>query len=110
MALNLGIYVNNRAAVFLGEEYSLGRLLEAAVLAEELGFDFVSVGDSIIAKPRYSPIPVLSAIAACTQRIKLATGILQPHMRHPWLLAQEWATLDVISGGRTILGVGLGTG
>ena len=53
----------------------------------ELG-EFVSVGDSITAKPRYTPIPVLSAIAAKTHRIGLATGILQPHMRHPALLAQ----------------------
>ena len=110
MALNLGIYVNNRAAVFLGESYSLDNLLKAAVLAEDAGFDFVSVGDSILAKPRYMPIPVLSAIAVRTERIKLATGILQPHMRHPVLLAQEWATLDVLSKGRTLLGVGLGTG
>ncbi len=68
MPVSLGIYVNNRAAVFLGEEYSLERLLEAAAVAEELGFEFVSVGDSILAKPRYSPIPVLSAIAARTSR------------------------------------------
>jgi alkanesulfonate monooxygenase SsuD/methylene tetrahydromethanopterin reductase-like flavin-dependent oxidoreductase (luciferase family) len=105
-----GIYVNNRAALFMGEAFSLSRLLEAAVLAEDLGFDFVSVGDSPLAKPRYAPIPVLSAIAARTRRIRLATGILQPHMRNPVLLAQEWATLDVLSAGRTVLGVGLGTG
>lgn len=102
--------MNNRAAVFLGERYGLEQLLEAAALAEELGFDFVSVGDSILAKPRYSPIPVLAAIAGRTRRLGLATGILQPHMRNPVLLAQEWATLDVLSGGRTTLGVGLGTG
>jgi alkanesulfonate monooxygenase SsuD/methylene tetrahydromethanopterin reductase-like flavin-dependent oxidoreductase (luciferase family) len=105
-----GIYVNNRAAVFLGEAFSLDRLLDAAIAAEESGFDFVSVGDSILAKPRYMPIPVLSAIAARTRRIKLATGILQPHMRNPVVLAEDWATLDVLSAGRTILGVGLGTG
>ncbi|MCC6455354.1 MAG: LLM class flavin-dependent oxidoreductase [Caldilineaceae bacterium] len=110
MSVDLGIYVNNRAAVFLGEAYSLEKLLEAASLADELGFGFVSVGDSILAKPRYMPIPVLSAIAARTKQIRLATGILQPHMRHPVLLAQEWATLDELSGGRTILAVGLGTG
>jgi alkanesulfonate monooxygenase SsuD/methylene tetrahydromethanopterin reductase-like flavin-dependent oxidoreductase (luciferase family) len=85
-------------------------MLEAALLAEQAGFDFVSVGDSILAKPRYMPIPVLSAIAARTSKIGLATGILQPHMRHPVLLAQEWATLDILSGGRSILAVGLGTG
>src|SRR5215212_11073975 len=84
-----GVYVNNRAAVFMGEAFSLDRLLENAVIAEEAGLDFVSVGDSITAKPRYTPIPVLAAIAAKTRRVGLATGILQPHMRNPVLLAQE---------------------
>ena len=105
-----GVYVNNRAAVFMGEAFSLDRLLDNAVIVEEVGLDFVSVGDSITAKPRYTPIPVLAAIASKTRRVGLATGILQPHMRNPVLLAQDWATLDVISGGRTLLGVGLGTG
>jgi alkanesulfonate monooxygenase SsuD/methylene tetrahydromethanopterin reductase-like flavin-dependent oxidoreductase (luciferase family) len=105
-----GVYVNNRAAVFMGEAFSLDRLLDNAVIAEQVGLDFVSVGDSITAKPRYTAIPVLAAIAARTKRVGLATGILQPHMRNPVLLAQDWATLDVISGGRTLLGVGLGTG
>jgi len=106
----LGIYVNNRAAVFMRETYSLAKLLEAARLAEQLGFEFVSVGDSPLAKPRYTPIPVLAAIAAQTSRIRLSTGILQPHMRHPVMLAQDWATLDELSGGRTWFTVGLGTG
>jgi len=105
-----GVYVNNRAAVFMGEAFSLDRLLDNAVIAEEVGLDFVSVGDSITAKPRYTAIPILSAVAARTRRVGLGTGILQPHMRHPVLLAQDWATLDVISGGRSLLGVGLGTG
>ena len=105
-----GVYVNNRAAVFMGEAFSLDRLLDNAVMAEQAGLDFVSVGDSITAKPRYTAIPVLAAIAARTRRVGIGTGILQPHMRSPVLLAQDWATLDVISGGRTLLGVGLGTG
>jgi alkanesulfonate monooxygenase len=105
-----GIYVNNRAAVFMGERFSLSNLIEAAVLAEDLAFDFASVGDSILAKPRYMPIPVLSALAARTSRIELATGILQPHMRNPVLLAKDWTTLDVLSNGRSVFTVGLGTG
>ena len=105
----LGVYVNNRAAVFL-DDYELSDLIELAVAAEAHGYDFVSVGDSLLAKPRYSPIVVLAGIAQATERIELSTGILQPHMRNPLMLAQEWATLDVLSRGRTTLGVGVGTG
>lgn len=108
--VKLGVFLNNRGAVFLGEEYSLGSLVQLAVDAEDKGFDFVSVGDSILAKPRYAAIPVLAAIAVATKRVGLTTGILQPHLRQPVQLAQEWATLDTLSGGRTTLGVGLGTG
>jgi alkanesulfonate monooxygenase SsuD/methylene tetrahydromethanopterin reductase-like flavin-dependent oxidoreductase (luciferase family) len=108
--LQLGVAVNNRAAVVLGERYSLDSLLNLAVLAEELGFDYVTVADSILAKPRHMPIPVLSGIAVRTRRIELMSFILQPHLRNPVLLAKDWTTLDVLSGGRTALGVGLGTG
>jgi alkanesulfonate monooxygenase SsuD/methylene tetrahydromethanopterin reductase-like flavin-dependent oxidoreductase (luciferase family) len=62
MGVEFGIYVNNRAAVFLGPDYSLDRLLEAAVRAEEYGFSFVSVGDSILAKPRYRSCATLPPV------------------------------------------------
>ena len=106
----IGVYINNRAAVFSADDYSLHDLLNLAVEAEDAGLDFVSVGDSILAKPRWSAVVVLAAVAAATKSIGLSTGILQPHLRHPVLLAQEWLTLDEISGGRTNLAVGLGTG
>ena len=106
----VGVYVNNRAAVFGGDRFGLHDLVELARRAEECGFAFVSVGDSVLAKPRWSPIVTLAAVAEATDTIGLATGILQPHLRHPVTVAQEWATLDALSGGRTTLGVGLGTG
>jgi alkanesulfonate monooxygenase SsuD/methylene tetrahydromethanopterin reductase-like flavin-dependent oxidoreductase (luciferase family) len=108
--VKLGVAVNNRAAVVLGARYSLDDLMNYAVLAEELGFDYVTAADSILAKPRHMPIPVLCGIAARTRRIELMSFILQPHLRNPVLLAKDWTTLDVLSGGRTALGVGLGTG
>ena len=108
--LALGIAVNNRVAVVLGERYTLANLVDNAVLAEELGFDYVTVADSILAKPRYMPIPVLCGIAARTRRIELLSFILQPHLRNPVPLAKDWTTLEVLSGGRTALGVDLGTG
>ena len=85
----MGIAVNNRAAVVLGERYTLANLVDNAVLAEELGFDYVTVADSILAKPRYMPVPVLCGIAARTRRIELMSFILQPHLRNPVLLATE---------------------
>ena len=110
MSPAVGIYVNNRAAVFGGDRFGLDDLLALATRAEECGFAFVSVGDSVLAKPRWSPIVTLAAVAEATESIGLATGILQPHLRHPVTVAQEWATLDALSGGRTAMGVGLGTG
>ena len=110
MSPAVGIYVNNRAAVFGGDRFGLHDLIGLAQRAEECGFAFVSVGDSVLAKPRWSPIVTLAAVAEATDTIGLATGILQPHLRHPVTVAQEWATLDALSGGRTALGVGLGTG
>lgn len=107
--VRFGLFLNSRGAVIAGER-TLADLLGLASRAEELGFDSVSVGDSMLAKPRFAPITTLAAVAAITTRIELTTSILQPHLRHPVQLAQEWATLDTLSGGRTTLGVGLGTG
>lgn len=107
---HIGIYINNRAAVFGGDDFGVDDMMQLAVDAEERGFDFVSVGDSILAKPRWSPVITLAAVAGATSTIGVATGVLQPHMRHPVLLAQEWLTLDALSGGRATLVVGLGTG
>lgn len=108
--VRFGVFLNNRGAIIAGERYTLDDLLGLASRAEELGFDSVSVGDSMLAKPRFAPVPTLAAVAAITTRIELTTSILQPHLRHPVQLAQEWATLDALSGGRTTLGAGLGTG
>jgi probable F420-dependent oxidoreductase len=54
------------------------------------------------------PLVWLSYVAACTSSIKLATGILIVPQRNPGVLAKEVATLDKLSGGRMVLGVGVG--
>jgi probable F420-dependent oxidoreductase len=54
------------------------------------------------------PLIWMAYVAAATERIKLATGILIAPQRNPPILAKEVATLDFLSGGRTILGVGAG--
>ncbi len=75
---------------------------------DALGYDSLWVGDSLMGRPRPEPISVLSAMAMVTDTIKLGTAALLPAMRHPLQLAQQAATLDLISEGRLILGVGVG--
>jgi alkanesulfonate monooxygenase SsuD/methylene tetrahydromethanopterin reductase-like flavin-dependent oxidoreductase (luciferase family) len=112
--LKLGIDLHNRASVFMPEQgldYDLNRLIDLAVLCEELGFYSVSVGDSLLSKPRWRSIPTMAAMAAKTSRIKITSHILMPHLyNNPVLLAQELATLDVIAEGRVVLGCGIGGG
>ncbi|MBI4279180.1 MAG: LLM class flavin-dependent oxidoreductase, partial [Armatimonadetes bacterium] len=72
-------------------------------------FDAVWVGDSILSKPRLESLTLLSAVAARTQRLKLGVGCLATFAhRQPVLFALQWASLDVISGGRSLLAVCLG--
>ncbi|MDX1467868.1 MAG: LLM class flavin-dependent oxidoreductase [Acidimicrobiia bacterium] len=104
-----------------GSEVS--RLVEAGVAAEESGWDGVFLADHLIFPPppeigarstadEHWPMPdpwvTLSGIATRTSRIKLGTWITPVARRQPWQMARDLATLDRMSGGRVILGVGLG--
>jgi probable F420-dependent oxidoreductase len=77
--------------------------------AEELGFDFVSTNDHLHGKePRYETWTMLSWIAAATSRIRVATRVLAVPYRSPAVVAKMAETLDRLSGGRLILGLGGG--
>jgi probable F420-dependent oxidoreductase len=77
--------------------------------AEQLGFDFVSASDHLHGRrPTYEPWTMLSWIAAATSRIRVATRVLAVPYRHPAVLAKMAETLDRLSGGRLILGLGGG--
>ncbi len=78
--------------------------------AEAAGWDHAWVGDSIVAKPRHAPLLMLAYAAARTRRLRLGTAVLLPPLRHPVVLAHELATLDHLSQGRLIVGVGPGWG
>ena len=82
-------------------------IVEAARAAEDSGcFDSVWVGDNLLSKPRVEAIVTLSAIAARTKKVKLGTICLASFpLRDPVLFAIQWASLDVLSGGRTLLSV-----
>jgi alkanesulfonate monooxygenase SsuD/methylene tetrahydromethanopterin reductase-like flavin-dependent oxidoreductase (luciferase family) len=76
--------------------------LEKVRIAEDLGYERVSSAESWTP----SPLPWLSLIAANTSKIEIGTSILNCFSRTPAALAQEFATLDQISEGRMVLGLG----
>lgn len=104
-------------------------LRSLAQRAEDLGFDSVWVSDHIVLpkevssfypysadgvatftadQPYYEPISTLNFLAGCTHRLRLGTHVLILPYRNPVLTAKMLATLDVLSGGRVILGAGVG--
>ncbi len=105
--LEFGVNLNNREPL-IAPDYDVQMLLDLSQTVEEAGFDSVWLGDSLFSKPRYEPISLLSAISQRTSRVRLGTACMVSSTRNPLYLALEWATLDVISGGRTILGTGMG--
>ena len=76
--------------------------------ADAAGYSHVWVGDSVVAKPRHEPLTTLAHCAAITERVGLATAVLLPSLRQPVQLAAELATVDHLSKGRLLLGVGPG--
>jgi alkanesulfonate monooxygenase SsuD/methylene tetrahydromethanopterin reductase-like flavin-dependent oxidoreductase (luciferase family) len=63
-----------------------------------------------VSKPRLEPVVVMAAVAARTSRVRIGTAVLLPALRHPVTLAHSLATVDVISGGRLVVGAGVGGG
>ncbi|MEX0665505.1 MAG: TIGR03621 family F420-dependent LLM class oxidoreductase [Acidimicrobiia bacterium] len=80
--------------------------LELAIKAEELGFDALYVADHLGVTA--SPFAALAAAAGVTTTIKLGTYVLNAGVRDPLELASGAATVDVVSNGRMVLGVGAG--
>ena len=107
--VKLGILLPTRGLLLADPQAKdAGRVLEMAQRVELAGLDSVWVGDSLTAKPRLEPLSTLAAIAACTKRVRLGTAVLLAALRHPVLLAQTCATIDVISQGRLVIGAGVG--
>lgn len=107
MKPQIGYLLPTREQIMRGE-HEAAPLLRLAEKAETLGFDSVWVGDSVLARPRHEPLTLLAAVAGRTRRVKLGTAVLVVPLRNPVLLAHQIATLDQVSDGRLLLGVGAG--
>lgn len=106
--MKYGIYVPN-----FGKAISAKTLADLAHHAEKAGWDGFFIWDHILASksqpfPLVDPWIALAAIASKTKKIRIGTTITAVARRRPWKLARETVTLDHLSDGRLILGVGLG--
>jgi len=107
MTFKLGYLLPTRENVMRGDHTTTG-LLEAARQAQELGFDSIWIGASVLARPRRDPLTLLAAVAARIPDITLGSAVLVPALRNPVLLAQQLATIDQICEGRLVVGAGIG--
>ena len=84
--------------------------LEQGLLAEKTGYDNVLVCEHHFTDDGYfsKPLSCITGLAALTQKIRVGTGVLLLPLYNPVHLAEEAATIDVMSSGRLILGVGQG--
>jgi probable F420-dependent oxidoreductase len=112
--------VQSQSTIY-AEEWEAGAgpadLVEIARTADRAGFDYVASCDHVAIPRRlaaamstvwYDPVATLAFLAGVTERVRLLSHVAVVGLRHPLLTAKQYATLDHLSGGRLILGVGAG--
>ena len=97
-----------RFSIDYGHSLTVKPMSEFARWVEELGYDGITMGGSGVAGAGIDPMVTLSQAAAVTERLVLSTSVYLLSFIHPLVLGQQVATLDYLSKGRAILGVGVG--
>jgi 5,10-methylenetetrahydromethanopterin reductase len=92
----------NRLGLYL-QDMHVREMVRYSQIAQEHGFDSVWIAESRLARDAVVPV---TAIATDTRRIKVGAGVINTWTRNAALIAQTWATLDELSAGRVILGLG----
>jgi alkanesulfonate monooxygenase SsuD/methylene tetrahydromethanopterin reductase-like flavin-dependent oxidoreductase (luciferase family) len=113
--LKIGLYLPMAEGMMGGATPGWRDMLAMAQRAEQVGFDSVWIADHFISKEADGTIEgwwecctLLAALAAATIRVEIGTGVICTAFRNPALLAKMADTIDEISGGRLILGIGAG--
>lgn len=97
--------------VFFDGPVDMEHIRQFAGKAETLGYDSLWLQERIIGDfAILEPVTLLSYVAAVTTRLRLGTSVILLPLRNPVQLAKAYSTLDVMSGGRAVMGVGLGGG
>lgn len=103
-----------KISVFLSAQFDpaasavegLDGVVRQAAAAEEAGFHAVYLGHHYLAKSAFlQPIPLAGYLAGATERIRIGFGVLLAPLLNPIALAEDLASLDVITGGRLTVGI-----
>src|SRR5213082_715393 len=91
-------------------ERSIDEVIAEAQLAEACGFDSCFFGEHHQDKDGFLPSPLIvaTAVAAQTRRLRVGTSVILLPLHHPVRIAEDVITLDLVSKGRVVLGVGVG--
>jgi probable F420-dependent oxidoreductase len=99
-------------------EAGMAELTAIAQAAERLGYDYITCGEHVVMSSDqgpsrgtryYDPLPTFGYLAAKTERLRFATYVLVLGYSHPLEIAKRYGTLDLVTGGRLILGLGVGS-
>lgn len=101
--MKIGLTLPNRGVLF--GAVTAEQMLEMAEIADRSGaFQSVWVGDSLFGKPRMESITLLAGLAGRTKRVRLGPACMASFtLRDPVQLAYQWASLDLLAGGRTVM-------
>ncbi|MGW0879916.1 LLM class F420-dependent oxidoreductase [Streptomyces sp. NPDC002671] len=120
MAYGIQLPVQSQSTLYTEGWEAVGTpadLVEVARACDRAGFDYVACCDHVAIPRRlasamstvwYDPVATLAHLAAVTERVRLLSHVAVVGLRHPLLTAKQYATLDHLSGGRLVLGVGAG--
>jgi alkanesulfonate monooxygenase SsuD/methylene tetrahydromethanopterin reductase-like flavin-dependent oxidoreductase (luciferase family) len=101
--MKFGLTLPNRGVLF--GAITAAQMLDLAETADRSGaYDAIWVGDSLFGKPRMESVALLGGLAGRTERVRLGPACMASFtLRDPVLLAYQWASLDLLAGGRTVL-------
>jgi alkanesulfonate monooxygenase SsuD/methylene tetrahydromethanopterin reductase-like flavin-dependent oxidoreductase (luciferase family) len=111
MQVGLGMAIKTRTNDFQPLDSVYRSFIDDAVMAEQLGFDFVTTSEHHFQDDAWSPsqLPILAHIAARTSRVRLQTGVLLLPLHDPLRVSEDAATVDILSQGRLDLVAGAGS-
>ncbi len=107
--LSFGHYMNARGSQTRTASEMLKQAVEIGVGADEIGVNGAYFRVHHFAKQQTSPMPLLATIAAKTKHIEVGTGVIDMRYENPLYLAEEAASLDILSDGRIALGISRGS-